>query len=99
MANGYYYQTRNGKKVRVKKGLKAQLKRDITAGTRSAAASAGFVLGTGAGAAAANLVHSNPALRVASMSVGAIGGATIANILAERTLYRKNLIDAPHSCS
>lgn len=89
--SGYYYQTRNGKRVRVKKGLSAKLKRDIRAGSHSAATSAGFVLGTGAGAAAAKAINKNPALKVLAMSAGAVGGSTIATILAERALQRKNI--------
>lgn len=89
----YYYQTRNGKRVRVRKGIKASLKRDIAAGTKSAAASAGFVLGTGAGVSVARVISKSPVLRTVSMSLGAIAGATAGNVAANRILYRKKLSD------
>lgn len=89
--SNYYYQTRNGKKVRVRKGLKASLKRDISAGTKSAAASAGFVVGTGAGVSVARVISKSPVLKTVSMSLGAIAGATGGNIIANRVLYKKKL--------
>lgn len=91
--SNYYYQTRNGKKVRVRKGLKASLKRDIATGTKSAAASAGFVLGIGAGVTVARAISKNPVLKTVSMSLGAIAGATGGTIIANRILDRNKLND------
>lgn len=84
----FYYQTRRGKRVKVRK--KYPIKRDIVDGTKSAATSAGFVLGTGAGVGVAKAIGKNPVAKTVLMSGGAIAGSTIATILANRILYRRN---------
>lgn len=93
--SNYYYQTRNGKKIRVRKGLRASLRRDISAGSKSAAASAGFVFGSGAGITVAKALSKNPKpiLKYAGASLGAIAGATTGTILANRILYKNRIQD------
>lgn len=86
----YYYQTCNGKRVRVRKAMKASLKRDIKAGTTSAASSAGFVVRTGAGVSVARVISKNPVLKTAAMSLGAVVGATAGGILATRVIESEN---------
>lgn len=93
MTRNYYYQTRNGKRVRVRKNLSSSLKRDLAAGTKSAAASGGFVLGTGAGVSIARLISKRPVVKTVSMSLGAIAGATVGNVLANRALYKNKNYD------
>ena len=89
MQSKYYFQTRNGKKVKVRKGLKRKVKRDIEIGVKSAATSGGFVAGTGAGVALARSINKSPALKTVFMSLGAVGGSVVATILANRALEKK----------
>lgn len=79
----HYYQTRNGKRVLVRKGRNSrkQIRDDILTGVRYGGASLGLASGTGAGAWLVRKVGQNGGIRSSAMIVGAtLGGAIAAGI-------------------
>lgn len=88
MSSNYYYQTRNGKRVRVRKNRSIVSRKDLETGINAAATSSGFVLGTGAGVSVARAISKNPILKTATMSLGAIAGATAGGVLSSRAIEK-----------
>ena len=80
--NGYYYQTRNGKKVRVKKNFRRRIKSDTISGTAAAVTSGGFIIGSGLVSGLAKTATTNKILRNTAYAGGAIGGSVVATVIA-----------------
>ena len=85
----YYYQTRNGKKIRVRKNkrkIDSVARHDLITGARYGGAALGFVAGTGAGSLLVKAAGRNGGLRNTAMTAGAVTGTAIAAILANHLL-------------
>lgn len=87
----HYYQTRNGKKVLVRKNrrrLDPLIRDDLITGAKYAGAALGFVAGAGAGSVLVKAAGRNGALRNTAMTAGAVTGTAVAAILANHLLYK-----------
>lgn len=95
MTEAYYYQTRNGKRVMVRKSkskIDSVAKQDLITGARYGGSALGFVAGAGAGSLLVKAAGRNGVLRNTAMTAGAVTGAAVAAILANHLLdkYEKN---------
>lgn len=82
---GYYFQTRHGKRVKVRKRKKLdpQIKDDLITAAKYGGSATGFVAGAGLGNLAVKLAKTNGMLRNMSMAGGAIA-AVLANHLFDK---------------
>lgn len=95
MTQRYYYQTRNGKRVMVRKNkskIDPVYKHDLITGARYGGSALGFVAGAGVGSLLVKTAGRNGVLRNTAMTGGAVTGAAVAAILANHLLdkYEKN---------
>ena len=100
--SGYYYQTRNGKRVRVRKAS-YPVSKDVRAAKEGAVAGAanatssglmaglgslgGAVIGAVAGSRARRRIKSNPLVRGGAMGAGIIVGGALGNVISKRAHY------------
>jgi hypothetical protein len=88
-AQGHYYQTRNGKRVMVRKNkrkIDPVNRHDLITGARYGGAALGFVAGTGVGSLLVKAAGRNGGLRNTAMTAGAVTGTAVAAILANHLL-------------
>lgn len=87
--SSYYYQTRNGKKVRVRKGNRRAAKK-LLQGAELLGVAGGLAGGVKAGEFLVNKVGQNGVIRQSAMAGGGLAGGAIALMLADKYLRRND---------
>lgn len=85
--SNYYYQTRNGKRVRVRRGNKRAAKK-LLQGAELLGVAGGLAGGVKVGGFLVNKVGRNGVIRQSAMAGGGLAGGAVALMLADKYLRK-----------